>query len=104
MHTSYELITFGLKQFSGKANRTCRFIVFKFNRDFHLFMATQQNLYGVIIDRLRNNISKGGIGVVIALQQSRKVFPSQPQYPLRICYQDSILIFAGGHSRLITLG
>ena len=49
----YQLITFNLKQFSGEAISTCRFIVFKaHNLGFDLFMARHAG----IVDRLRNSI------------------------------------------------
>ena len=58
-----------------------RFIVFKtHNSDFDLLMASRWNLHAVIIDRVRNNITIGGIGVVIALQQSREVLVFPQQY------------------------
>ena len=57
-----------LKEFSGEAIRTCRFIGFKpHNADFVLLMARRRNLFDVIINRVQNNISKGGIDDVIAL-------------------------------------
>ena len=77
MHAHYQLITSGLKQFSGKTISTWRFIVFKtYNRYFDLLMARRRNVHVVIIGRIRTNISQSGIGVVIALKQSRELFPS----------------------------
>ena len=38
-----------------------------FFRDYDVFMAARENLHTVIIDRIRNNISKGGIGVANTL-------------------------------------
>ena len=68
VHAYYQLITSGLKEFSGEGIRTCRFIVFnQHNDDFDLLIVRRRNLFDVIINRVRNNICKGGIGVVIAL-------------------------------------
>ena len=44
------------------------------NCNFDLFMARQWNLFDVIIDRIPGIISKGDIGVIIGLSQSREVF------------------------------
>ena len=53
---------------SGEAIKTCRFVVFNtHNREYDLFMARRRNLHAVNIDRVRYNISKGVIEVVIAL-------------------------------------
>ena len=84
---------------------TLSFIVFTtLNCGFDLFMARRRNLHAVIIDRVQYIISKSGIVVVIALQQSRAVFPPQPQHLLRICYQVSILTFVGRRPGLKTFG
>ena len=59
------MYVYALKQFSKEVIKTCGFIFFKSrNRGFDFIMAGRRNLDAVIIDRVRNIIYKGGIGIV----------------------------------------
>ena len=58
MHMAYQLITSGLKQFSGEFIRTCRFIIFKtHNLGFDLLMARRWNLPEICWEKIVKEIS-----------------------------------------------